>query len=99
LFVLCRLDAFKEKIENGELTFEEIETNLGHQFKDDYNRICMEMKMLKVEDGVIATRIKQLEKQRKLADCVRGAKTMLEFKDVYKLTGDFGAVEKVALVR
>ena len=95
---MYRVDAFKKKLENGELTFEEIETQLGNQFKDDFGHISREMKILKVEDDVIATRIKQLEKQRKLAGCVRGAKTLLDFKEVYQLTGDFGAVEKVAMV-
>lgn len=81
------------------MTFEEIETKLGNQFKDDFERIRREIKKLDVKDDVIATRIKQLEKQRKLAGCVRGAKTLLEFKEVYLLTGDFEAVEKVGSVR
>jgi len=92
------LNDFKTKLQRGDLKFEEVETMLGHQFKDDYDKIETEMIALGMCESIIPKRIQQLKQVRELACCVRGAQTILEFQGVFNLTGNFRPVENIAAV-
>ena len=92
------LSEFISKLHDGQLKFEEIERILGQQFKQDYERLEAEMRMLDIREPVIRQRIKQLKQNRELGSCVRGAQAMLKFKKNFKLTGEFRPVENIAAV-
>ena len=92
------MNAFITKLQSGQLKFEEIERILGQQFKEDYERMKAEMRMLDISQTVINQRIEQLKQNRELGSCVRGAQAMLKFKKIFKLTGEFRPVENIASV-
>jgi len=99
LFLLnSSLSEFITKLKDGQLKFEEIEKILGQQFKQDYKIMEAEMRILDIPETVIRQRIKQLKQTREFGNCVRGAQTMLKFKEIFNLTGYFRPVINIASV-
>ncbi|XP_053396335.1 E3 ubiquitin-protein ligase rnf213-alpha-like isoform X2 [Mercenaria mercenaria] len=91
-----RWDKKANQIKTGEIKFRDFEKVLGNRYKDDYERMAVEMKSLKLSDKDIRKRIDQLQKYRQLEACTKGAKTILEFARDYSLEGDFEQIRIIA---
>lgn len=79
--------------------FRDFEKIIGNTYKEDYERMEVELKLLKLSNAKTKERIDQLKKYRQLEACTKGAKTILKFAKDYELQGDFEQIRIIANVR
>lgn len=89
----------EKRITSGEMTFIEFEKELGHIYREDYERMREELKTLGVVDKTARKRLDQLKKFRQLNICAKGAKVILKFAKEFGLTGNFQQIQIIASVR
>ncbi|KAK3585581.1 hypothetical protein CHS0354_036768 [Potamilus streckersoni] len=85
-----------QRLENGDLNFDEMETYLGNVYNGDFDKILHEMIALKLSEKTAKERVKQLQQFRELEACVRGAKAILNIAEDYGLNGDFKEIMIIA---
>ncbi|XP_053396010.1 E3 ubiquitin-protein ligase rnf213-alpha-like [Mercenaria mercenaria] len=91
-----RWDKIANKMQTGEIKFRDFEKVLGNRYREDFDRMIIEMKILGLPDNCIQKRVDQLQKYRQLETCVKGARTVLKFSKDYDLKGDFQQIRIIA---
>ncbi|XP_053390338.1 E3 ubiquitin-protein ligase rnf213-alpha-like, partial [Mercenaria mercenaria] len=91
-----RWDTIKNRIQSGDIKFKDFEKVVGQRYRDGYDQMKVELRMMNIPERCIRERIDQLMKYRQLEACVKGAKTILKFAQEYKLKGDFTQIRVIA---
>ena len=99
LCFLFRWRAIAKHIDSGDIVFTDLEHHVGVTYKDDYEAMKKELLMMEISAGRIDKRLRQLQQYRQLETSVKGAKVVLKFAVLYKLTGDFQQIKDIASVR
>lgn len=80
------------------MRFRDFETFVGCMCGTDYEKMTEEMISLRITKKDTTKRLDQLKKYRKLDFCVKGAQTIFEFAEEYKMSGDFDQIKIIAKV-
>ncbi|XP_077980162.1 E3 ubiquitin-protein ligase rnf213-alpha-like [Glandiceps talaboti] len=88
--------------ENGSMTLGEIDSVFG-MFADQYRELEKELKQLcrnrPGEQSWIDERVQQIEQYRQLQHRITAVETITDIKELFKLTGNFKAIDMLATMR
>ncbi|XP_053396346.1 E3 ubiquitin-protein ligase rnf213-alpha-like isoform X3 [Mercenaria mercenaria] len=92
-----RWDTIINRIYSGDIMFKDFEKVVGQRYRDSYDQMKVELRMMNIPERCIKERIDQLMNYRQLLEaCVKGAKTILKFAQEYRLKGDFAQIRVIA---
>ncbi|XP_062574164.1 E3 ubiquitin-protein ligase rnf213-alpha-like [Saccostrea cucullata] len=87
-----------QRLKSGSITFEEFD-----KYFSNYDTEVIKKEMTLYSDGEnnqwISERMQQIHQHRQLNTCLKGAKVILEFVQIFDLKGDFSPIEKIVKMR
>jgi hypothetical protein len=93
------LRTLSDNILSGEVTFREIETLFGELYHDRYDIMRKEITQICRDEECVDKRIDQLKKYRSYQTMNDVARVMIDLKEIYQMTGNFGPFENMQSVR
>lgn len=80
---------------SGELTPAQVREHQKKSFESDEDQFMTELKKMLCDHHVFEERRRQIETASHLDSLCTGAKTILELREAFKLTGDFSNYERI----
>ncbi|WAR11571.1 R213A-like protein [Mya arenaria] len=90
-----RFDEFVNDLKSGDIKMRTVERMIGKKYGDDFEGIQKEMERFELPQNIILVRLNQLQQNRRLELCVRGAEALLQLKKRYDLQGNFQPIETI----
>jgi hypothetical protein len=94
------LQDFEKSVQNGSVTYKDIELFVGQFFEGNYEKTSNELSIicLSTNKKLIGKRVEQYKQCREVIAKAEIAGEILEIQRIYELTGNFKPIEKISQV-